>query len=135
MVGGIVLFALALRFHSPTQTIRFPIIPAIGPSSGVALDLLAHIGLRLRDSRRIRSWSAGRDDLAPRALSVAMKAPALTALALVAMVCTMLIAYEALRYRDARAWIRSRRVSFTTDEVSRVARTPSRIGRRGSREV
>jgi hypothetical protein len=36
---------------------------------------------------------------------------------LVAAVCAALIAYEAIRYRESRAWIRSRRGAFTTDEV------------------
>jgi hypothetical protein len=32
-----------------------------------------------------------------------------------------LIAYEAIRYRGARAWIRSHRGEFTMEEVSRIA--------------
>jgi hypothetical protein len=46
--------------------------------------------------------------------------PALTALGLVAAVCVALIAYEALRHRESRAWIRSRRGAFTMEEASRV---------------
>jgi len=54
---------------------------------------------------------------------------ALSALGLVAAVCATLIAYEALRYRDARAWIRSRRGAFTMEEASRIA-GPGRRPRR-----
>ena len=35
----------------------------------------------------------------------------------IAAVCVSLILYEVLRYRDARAWIRSRRGAFTTEEA------------------
>jgi hypothetical protein len=44
--------------------------------------------------------------------------PALTALGLVAVVCAALIAYEAIRYRESRAWIRSRRGAFTMEEAA-----------------
>jgi hypothetical protein len=48
--------------------------------------------------------------------------PALVALALVAAVCAALILYEALRYREHRAWIRSRRGGFTLEEARTAAR-------------
>ncbi len=54
-------------------------------------------------------------------LPVATMVPALAALALVAAVCVALIAYEALRYRYARSWIRSHRGAFTMEEASRIA--------------
>src|ERR687891_1197785 len=55
---------------------------------------------------------------------------ALYLLGLVALVCAALIAYEALRYPYARAWIRSRRGAFTFEEAARVAPTRGRPGRR-----
>jgi len=42
-------------------------------------------------------------------LPVALEVPALIALSLVTIICASLIAYEAIRHREARAWIRSRR--------------------------
>jgi len=51
---------------------------------------------------------------------VASGVPALAALGLVAAVCVSLIGYEALRHREARAWIRSRRGGFTLEEASGV---------------
>ena len=54
-------------------------------------------------------------------LPVATLVPALAALALAAAVCVALIAYEALRYPYARAWIRSHRGEFTMEEARRVA--------------
>ena len=52
---------------------------------------------------------------------VATVVPALVALVLVASVCAALIAYEALRYPYARAWIRSHRGGFTMEEVRQIA--------------
>ena len=52
---------------------------------------------------------------------VATIVPALISIALVAGVCVALIAYEALRYPNARAWIRGHRGAFTMEEARRVA--------------
>ena len=54
-------------------------------------------------------------------IPVATVVPALVALALAAAVCATLIAYEALRYRYARTWIRDHRGEFTMEEVARFA--------------
>jgi hypothetical protein len=54
-------------------------------------------------------------------IPVATMVPALVALALAAAVCATLIAYEALRYRYARTWIRDHRGEFTIEEVRRYA--------------
>jgi low temperature requirement protein LtrA len=134
MVGGIVLFALGLEVAIAHAEQPLPTIPAISLSGGVALYLAAHIGLRLRIRGGFGHGRPVATVLLLGLIPVAMEASALTSLALVATVCTMLIAYEALRYRDARAWIRGRRGEFTTDEVSRVAGTTSPMVRRRNRE-
>jgi hypothetical protein len=54
-------------------------------------------------------------------IPVATIVPSLVALTLAAGTCATLIAYEAIRYRGARAWIRGHRGEFTMDEVRRVA--------------
>jgi hypothetical protein len=54
-------------------------------------------------------------------IPIATVVPALVALTLVAAVCATLIAYEALRYRYARTWIRSHRGEFTIEQVRRNA--------------
>jgi hypothetical protein len=63
-------------------------------------------------------------------LPVAGQVPALIALGLVALVCAALIAYEALRYPYARAWIRSRRGTFTLEEARQIAPIRGRPDRR-----
>jgi hypothetical protein len=54
---------------------------------------------------------------------VAIVVPALVSLGLVAGVCVGLIAYEAIRYRYARSWIRSHRGGFSMEEAARIAGT------------
>lgn len=64
-----------------------------------------------------------------RLLPVARVVPALTALSLVAPVCASLIGYEAIRYREGRAWIRSRRGAFTMEEAADAGRSREGDGR------
>ena len=124
MVAGIVLFALGM--HETLAHIDEPLrlIPAIGLSGGLALYMAAHVALRLRTGG---GWGHGRPTAAVILLAlipVATMVPALAALALVTAVCVGLIAYEALRYRYARSWIRGHRGAFTMEEASRVAGRP-----------
>lgn len=81
----------------------------------------AHVILRLRIGG---GWGHGRPTAMVVLLAlipVATIVPALAALALAAAACATLIAYEALRYRYARTWIRGHRGEFTMEEVARVA--------------
>ncbi|MGH2681653.1 MAG: low temperature requirement protein A [Actinomycetota bacterium] len=130
MVAGIVLFALGLKttlahVGDPLQT-----IPALGLCGGVALYLLAHVASRLRIGGGLGHGRPIATLLLVGMLPLARVVPALAALGLVAAVCAALIAYEALRYPYARAWIRSRRGAFTMEEASRVASTRGRNRRR-----
>jgi low temperature requirement protein LtrA len=121
MVAGIVLFAVGLEITLAHGDVPLEIIPAIGLCGGLALYLAAHVALRLRTDG---SWGHGRP-VATMALlvliPVATLVPALAALALVAAVMAALIAYEALRYPYARAWIRSHRGAFTMEEARQIA--------------
>jgi low temperature requirement protein LtrA len=121
MVAGIILFALGMKTTLSHVDVPLELIPAIGLCGGLALYMAAHVAMRLRIGG---GWGHGR----PTAtvvllilLPVATMVPALVALALVAAVCVALIAYEALRYRYARSWIRSHRGAFTMEEASRIA--------------
>jgi low temperature requirement protein LtrA len=131
MVAGIVLFALGLKTTLAHVDASLPTIPALGLCGGVALYLAAHVALRLRIGG---GWGHGRPVatiLLIGLLPLAGRMQALSALAVVASVCAALIAYEALRYRDARAWIRSRRGAFTMEEAaSRAGPTRRRTRRR-----
>jgi low temperature requirement protein LtrA len=131
MVAGIVLFALGLKTTLAHVDGSLPTIPALGLFGGIALYLLAHIAMRLRIGG---GWGHGRPVatiLLIGLLPLAGRMQALSALAVVASVCAALISYEALRYREARAWIRSRRGAFTMEEAaSRAGPTRRRTRRR-----
>ena len=121
MVFGIVLFALGMKETLAHVEEPLGIIPAIGLCGGLALYMAAHVAHRLRTGG---GWGHGRPTATVVLLAlipVATMVPALAALALAAAVCTALIAYEAIRYRGARAWIRSHRGEFTMEEVRRIA--------------
>jgi len=123
MVAGIVLFALGLKTTLADVDGSLPTIPALGLCGGVSLYLLAHVALRLRIGGGLGHGRPVATILLLGLLPLARAVPALAALGLVAAVCAALIAYEALRYPYARAWIRSRRGAFTLEEAARVART------------
>jgi low temperature requirement protein LtrA len=126
MVAGIVLFALGLKMTLAHVEGSLGTIPAVGLCGGVALYLLAHVALRLRIGGGLGHGRPVATILLLGMLPLAGEIPALAALALVAAVCVALIAYEALRYPYARAWIRSRRGAFSMEEADRVARTRGR---------
>jgi low temperature requirement protein LtrA len=128
MVAGIVLFALGLKTTLAHVDAPLPTIPALGLCGGVALYFAAHVASRLRIGG---GWGHGRPVATVLLLllvPVATVVPALTALGLVTAVCVALIAYEALRYPQARAWIRSRRGGFTMEEARQIAPRTRRQG-------
>ena len=121
MVFGVVLFALGMKETLGHVDEPLGVIPAIGLCGGLALYMAAHVAVRLRTSG---GWGHGRPTATVVLLAlipVATIVPSLVALALVAAVCATLIAYEAIRYRYARSWIRNHRGEFTIEELSRIA--------------
>ncbi|HZA27338.1 MAG TPA: low temperature requirement protein A [Actinomycetota bacterium] len=126
MVAGIVLFALGLKTTLAHLGDPLGTIPALGLCGGVALYLIAHVALRLRIGGGLGHGRPIATILLLGLLPLAREVPALAALGMVVAVCAALIAYEALRYPHARAWIRSRRGAFTMEEASRIARTRGR---------
>jgi low temperature requirement protein LtrA len=134
MVAGIVLFAFGLETTIAHVDDPLSTIPALGLCGGVALYLLAHVALRLRIGGGLGHGRPIATLVLLAVFPLARELPALTALGMVAAVCVALILYEALRYPQSRAWIRSRRGEFTMEEAQRVARTSGRARRRrGSR--
>jgi len=125
MVAGIVLFALGMKTTLADVESPLATIPAIGLCGGLALYFLAHVALRLRIGGGLGHGRPVATILLIALIPLAMGVPALTSLGLVAAVCAALIAYEAIRYREGRAWIRSRRGAFTMEE----ARTGGARGR------
>jgi len=123
LVAGIVLFAFGLKTTLAHVATPLPVFPALGLCGGLALYFLAHVLSRLRIGGGLGRGRPVATVVLIGLIPVATVVPALAALALVAAVCVALIAYEALRYRYARAWIRTRRGTFTMDEARRIGRT------------
>jgi low temperature requirement protein LtrA len=121
MVAGIVLSALGLK--TTLSHVYDPLDPvsAVGLCGGLALYMAAHVAHRLRLGGGLGHGRPTATVVLLALIPVALQVPALVALGLVAAVCVGLIAYEALRYRYARAWIRRRRGAFTMDEASHFA--------------
>ena len=106
MVAGIVFFAVGVKktlahVGDPLET-----VPAVALCGGVALYLLSHVAFRLRNVRTLNKRrlvvAAGLLALIPAAVAL----PALATLALVAAVTAGLIAYEAIRFAEARDRVR-----------------------------
>ena len=123
MVAGIVLFAFGLKTTLAHVDSPLGIMPAIGLSGGLATYMAAHVALRLRMSGGLGHGRPIATVVLLGMIPLATMVPALVALGLVAAVCVALIAYEALRYPYARAWIRSRHGAFTMEEAARIAST------------
>jgi low temperature requirement protein LtrA len=106
MVAGIVLVALALKKTLAHHGDPLTIVPAVGLCGGLALYLLGHVGFRLRN---VRSLNRHRLVVAVALVALvpaATKVPALAALAAAAALTGVLVAYEAIRFREARARVR-----------------------------
>jgi low temperature requirement protein LtrA len=106
MVAGIVLFALGLETTLGHVGEALDTVPAVGLCGGAALYLLGHIAFLFRTTGRVfRRRTVGASALlalVPAAIAI----PALGALALVSAVCSLVVAYEVLRYREARVRVR-----------------------------
>jgi low temperature requirement protein LtrA len=126
MVAGIVLFAFGLKATLAHRGASLGTVAAVGLCGGVALYFLAHVLLRLRIGGGVGRGRPTAAVLLVALIPAATVVPTLASLALVAAVCVALIAYEALRYRGARAWIRSRRGAFTAEEARAQVSRPGR---------
>jgi low temperature requirement protein LtrA len=106
MVAGIVLFAVSLKKTLADFDAHLATVPATALCGGLGGYLLAHILLRFRISRSI---GRGRPTALLAIIALwpfADDVPALVALGATAVVFVLLIAYEAIRYREPRTQIR-----------------------------
>jgi low temperature requirement protein LtrA len=106
MVAGIVLFAFGLKTTLGHVDDALDTVPAVGLCGGAALYLLGHIAFLFRTTGRVfRRRTVGAVVLLAL-VPAAVVIPALAALALVSAVCSVIVAYEAIRYRAARVQVR-----------------------------
>jgi low temperature requirement protein LtrA len=106
MVAGIVLFALGLKTTIGHLGKALDTVPAVALCGGAALYLLGHIAFLFRTTGRVfRRRTVGAVALLAL-IPAAVAIPALAALALVSAVCSLVVAYEVIRYRAARVRVR-----------------------------
>ncbi|CAN5331864.1 low temperature requirement protein A [soil metagenome] len=107
MVAGIILLALGVKKTIGHVDEPLEPVPAVALCGGVALYYLAHIAFRLRNVRSV-NWQRLAAALGCLALiPVATNARAIVGLAAIAGLCAILITYEAVRFREARARVRT----------------------------
>jgi low temperature requirement protein LtrA len=106
MVAGIILFAVGVKKTLGDVGEPLKLVPAVALCGGIALYLLALILFRLRNVR-----SLNRQRLVVMAALLALiplgiEVDALVTLALVTVLCIGLVAYEAIRFAEARDRVR-----------------------------
>jgi low temperature requirement protein LtrA len=108
MIAGIILLALGMKktiahVDEPLET-----VPAVALCGGVALYLLAHVAFRLRNVGSLNKQRCVASVVLLALIPIATEVDALIAVLLVAAVSCGLIAYEAIRFREARDRVRHR---------------------------
>jgi low temperature requirement protein LtrA len=106
MIAGIVLIALGVKktighVDEPLKT-----IPAVALFGGLALYYAGHIGFRLRNVGSLNRPRLVALAVSVAAIPLAREVDAIVALALAAAISAAVIAYEAIRYAEARARVR-----------------------------
>jgi len=108
MVAGIALIAVGLKQTLEHVGQPLALVPAAALLGGAAVYLLAHVAFRLRNMHSLnrRRLFCGLALLALVPAAVAIGPPSLLTLAALAAILVTLIAYEALRFAEARDRIR-----------------------------
>jgi low temperature requirement protein LtrA len=106
MIAGVVLFALGLKTTVDGVGETLETVPAIALCAGAALYVLGLVAFLFRMTGHVfrRRTIGGVVLLA--LIPLALTVPALAALALVGAVCSLVVAYEAIRYREHRLQVR-----------------------------
>jgi low temperature requirement protein LtrA len=106
MIAGIILFALGLKTTLGHVGDELDTVSAVALCGGAALYLIGHVAFLLRATHRLfRRRTIGAAALLVL-IPAALVIPALAALALVAVVCSFVVAYEAVRHREHRLVVR-----------------------------
>jgi low temperature requirement protein LtrA len=106
MVAGIVLFAFGLKVTLHDVNAELPTVPAVALCGGAALYLLGHIAFIFRATHYLfRRRTIGAVVLLA-VIPAATRVPSIAALGMVAGICVLVVAYEAIRHRQPRAQLR-----------------------------
>jgi low temperature requirement protein LtrA len=106
MVAGIILLAVGMKKTLGDVGEPLKLVPAVALCGGVALYLLAHILFRLRNVHSLNRQRLVVTLLLLGLVPAAVELPALATLGVVAALCVGLIAFEAIRYAEARHRVR-----------------------------
>ena len=106
MIAGIVLIALGVKKAAGHVDDPLDTVPAVALFGGVALYYAGHIGFRLRNVGTLNRPRLFAVALCLALIPVATAVDAFVALAIAAAVTSGVIAYEAVRYAEARSRIR-----------------------------
>ncbi|HZA90567.1 MAG TPA: low temperature requirement protein A [Solirubrobacterales bacterium] len=109
MIAGVVLLALGIK--KALEHVEQPLdtVPAVALCGGVALYLLAHIAFRLRNVQSLNRQRLATAAACLAFIPIATRIDAVAAVAAIAGICTLLVAYETLRFREARTRVRAAR--------------------------
>jgi len=107
MVAGIVLLALGMKKTLGAVDEPLEVVPAVATLGGTAIYLLAHVAFRLRNVHTLNKQRLACAVLVVALVPAAVELPALASLAILATILVLLIAYEAVRFSEARERIRS----------------------------
>jgi low temperature requirement protein LtrA len=106
MIAGIVLLALGLKKTLSAVEDPLKLVPAAALLGGTALYLLAHVAFRLRNVQTLNKQRLVCAVVLVALVPAALELPSLLVLGILVAVLTVLIAYEALRFAEARDRVR-----------------------------
>jgi low temperature requirement protein LtrA len=106
MIAGIVLLALGLKKTLSAVEDPLKLVPAAALLGGTALYLLAHVAFRLRNVQTLNKQRLVCAVVLVALVPAALELPSLLVLGILVAVLTALIAYEALRFAEARDRVR-----------------------------
>jgi low temperature requirement protein LtrA len=106
MIAGIVLFALGLEEALHDVAEALDTVPAVALCGGASLYLLGHVASLVQTTGRVFGRRTVGALVLLALIPAAVAIPALAALALVSTVCSLVVAYEAIRHREHRVVLR-----------------------------
>ncbi len=106
LVAGVVLVALGMKKTLGHVEQPLELVPAVAMLGGTAAYLLAHVAFRLRNVHTLNRQRLGCAVLLVALVPAAVEVPALVTLAALVALLSALIAYEAVRFAEARDRIR-----------------------------
>jgi low temperature requirement protein LtrA len=107
MIAGVVLLALGIKKTLGHTADPLDTVPAVALCGGVALYLLAHVAIRLRNIHSIAGWRLLAAAICLALIPLATEIDALASLFAVAAVVGALVAWDTYRYGESRDRLRA----------------------------